>query len=344
VSLPNTRSEDSGESTDRQRGPDPSLALHVTYAFLAFINLRVKLWLTPDWFNGKLEHIHDKLVHFQYVNNEQSRLLQFSIPEAIHRLFGLAIVDAYVVQRWLFVLLSFSVFHCYLRRWFDRRVAFAGVLFLSAIMPLTYFGDLQESSSLLSLTFVTALYAIREDRPWLLMGALFVGGLNNETMVVVPVIYLLARFSDWKLRSLARLAVKTIGVSVPVVAAVGLMRYFTWGYPRLAPFYQLTANLTAIGGQWNSPPWRYHEAQFLYPVLLFGAFWIYAFINYRDQPVFLRRAALVVPVYVAGHFVAGMVNEARLFLPLAFIIVPMGLWFLFGGRESGREHDQGRRR
>src|SRR5262245_64222774 len=74
------------------------------YFFLSLINLVLKLRATKDdWFNGRLDENHQKLLAFEYTNNEQSRLLQFLIPESFVRFFGLSVQHAYMVQRWLFV-------------------------------------------------------------------------------------------------------------------------------------------------------------------------------------------------------------------------------------------------
>jgi hypothetical protein len=44
---------------------------------MALINLRLKLSMARAWFDGGLLDNHQHLLAFQYVNNEQSRLLQF---------------------------------------------------------------------------------------------------------------------------------------------------------------------------------------------------------------------------------------------------------------------------
>ena len=164
------------------------------YFFLSLIALRDKLFLTFSWFDGTLVSNHTLLLHFGYTNNEQSRLLQFLIPELFRNLFSLSIPDAYILQRWLFVFLAFVCFHMYLRKWFGTPASFAGVLFLAAIMPLTSLDDLQESSPLLLLTFLIGLWAIRDDNILVLLLASFVGGLNNETMLMIPVVYFFYHF------------------------------------------------------------------------------------------------------------------------------------------------------
>ena len=110
------------------------LTFGLIYFFLSFINLRVKLLVTPDWFNGVLVYCQELLLQFNYTNDEQSRLLQFYIPELFRRLFSLSIEHAYILQRWMFVFLAFICFHKYLRKWFSVQGSFSGVLFLAAMV------------------------------------------------------------------------------------------------------------------------------------------------------------------------------------------------------------------
>ena len=66
--------------------------------FLALIALADKLKASPTYFDGTLEQNHQRLPAFQFTNNEQSRLLQFAVPELFVRLFGLTVPHAYMLQ------------------------------------------------------------------------------------------------------------------------------------------------------------------------------------------------------------------------------------------------------
>jgi hypothetical protein len=306
-----------------------AVAFGSVYVAVAFISLRVKLFLTPAWFDGTLESNHSRLLAFSYANNEQSRLLQFAIPEAFHRLFGLSIIDAYILQRWLFVSLVFLCFHHYLRKWFDARVAFAGVLFFAAIMPLTYFNDLQESTPLLLSTFLLALWAIREQRLGWYVLVLTLGAFNNETMLILPLVFVLYTLESSKLSHLGRLATTTAVTSLPAFLVVGAIRYITRDSPRLAPFWQWPDNLTYLSLQIRESPLNYWRSAYVYIFFIFGMFWLYAILAHRGKPRFLRRAAWMIPVFILAHFVGGMISEVRLMLPLGFVVIPLALFYLF---------------
>lgn len=300
-----------------------------SYFFLSLINLRAKLAVTPIWFGGRLENNHDLLLAFQYTNNEQSRLFQYYIPEFLHSVLGISIPNAYILQRWVFVFLAFICFHIYLRKWFDSSVTFAGVAFLAAIMPLSYQNHLQESASLLLLTFVLALWAIREHKTIWYTLVLFIGALNNETILVLPMVYFCYNFREWKFNHLLRLSLMTFGTCLPAFLAAGMIRYITRDRPHLGGAWHLPDNLEGIAQNLRFSPLEYYKAEYLYIIFIFGIFWLFAFFNYSQKTIFLKRAWPVIPIFILIHFLTGITNEVRQMLPLSFIIIPMALFYLF---------------
>jgi len=90
------------------------------------------------------------------------------------------------LQRWLFVFLALLCFMLFSGSWFDVQLAFAVLMSLAAIMPLSYFNDLQESRPLLLLTFLLGLWAIREHRNGWYMVILAVVPSTTKTMLFLP--------------------------------------------------------------------------------------------------------------------------------------------------------------
>jgi len=299
------------------------------YFFLALINLEIRLNLASFWFNGRLEYNHGELLAFRYFNNEQSRLLQFYIPEGFHRLFGLSIIHAYILQHFLFIFLALVCFHFYLKKWFGVKLAFAGVLFLSAVIPLSCFNELQESQPLLLLTFLLGLWAIRDHRPLWYVVVLTLGAINNETMLVLPAVYFLYNFKRFELKHLWRLSMVTLIGASPAYVIVGIIRYINWAKPHVVATVQWRNNLRGIWGQLRTSPLDYWDAKFFYIVFVFGAFWLFAFLCYGKKPLFLRRAALIIPPFILIHMVFGIISEVRLMMPLSFLIIPMAFFYLF---------------
>lgn len=301
------------------------------YFFLSLINLRVKILLTPDWMNGILLQNHFDLLAFRHTNNEQSRLLQFYVPEFFHKLLLLDIPDSYLLQRWLFIFLALLCFHLYLRRWFSSAESFAGVTFLAAIMPLTYFNDLQESAPLLLLLFLLGLWALRDGRDLLFGIILFIGALTNETMLILTAAYVFVHYKGRTPRSLMKLAIQTVKVGLPAWAALGIIRWMTRESPHLGDPFALPANLAGIGQHMlDFLQYSLHAYQFtyLYPFFLFGAFWIYAAWQWKHEEPYLKRVSLIIPLFLAAHLFTGVIFEVRQLLPLSFILIPMAMHFI----------------
>lgn len=311
-----------------------ALAFGSIYFFIALINLRIKILLTPRWFNGRLAANHAELLTFEYANNEQSRLLQFYIPEALKNILNISIENAYLLQRGVFIFLTLLCFHFYLRKWFDAGQTFGGVLFFIAIMPLSYMNDLQESTPLLLLTFLVALWAIREHQTIGYVLAMAVGALNNETMLILPLVFVLYNFKDFKSKNFLSVAWAAFWTSLPAYTIVGIIRYITRDNPRLAVWWQFPENVSLMKAAFAMSPLGWWDARFLFIFFIFGSLWVFAFLEYSKMPLFLQRAAPLIPVFVIAHLFGGVIGEVRLMLPLSFLVIPMSFFYLFPAVEK----------
>lgn len=303
------------------------------YLALSYLNLTVKLWQTPAWFS-LLERNHKLLLQFQYTNNEQSRIAQFYVPEFFRQAFGLTISHAYMLNRFLFLFLAFFMFHRYLRKWFSPAESFAGVLFLAAILPFTYMNCLQESAPLLFLLFVVALAAIRDERPILLAVVLFLGGMVNETMFILPAVYFFYHIRWERPLAMLKTAGRSVLIGVPIMLTLLPIRWMNRDRPHLGGAWHWPDNWQGIardaGRVLESP----HQAFYVYFILLFGFFWLYAILGYRRSPLFLRRASWMVPLFILAHLITGIIKESRQMVPLAYIIIPMALFFLLDKKDT----------
>ena len=269
---------------------------------------------------------HNLLLNFDYTNNEQSRLFQFYIPEAFVTLFNLSIPHAYILQRFGFVFLAFCCFHVYLEKWFDNKGAALGVVLLAAVMPLTYLPHLQESAPLLMLSFLLGLWAIRENRPWHFMIVLLLGSLNNESMLILPAVYVFYNFKTYK--TCWQPILKSIGLSFPAFAVTIIIRYITRYNEHLGGAWHLPDNLHNMAISFSQPLLNYWSLTYLFIFFIFGVLWVYAFLNFSEKPLFLRRAALVIPIFIGIHMLTGIIAETRQMIPLAYLIIPMAMFYL----------------
>jgi hypothetical protein len=314
--------------------PDRELLVFAPlYAWLSFINFHIKLSVTFSWFST-LESSHAALLKFNYTNNEQSRLLQFYIPEFFHQVFGTSIQRSYALARLIFVFLTYLAFHRYLRKWFSASEAFAGVALFAAIVPFTHSNDLQESSPLLMFLFLLALVAIRDERMGLMLSVFFAGGLTNETMLILPSVYFFyhLQFDDFK--TVLVLAGKSFLVTIPLLVTLGPIRYYTWNRPVLGGGYHWSDNIEGIFRHISYNPLNWPYASYLFSIIFFGVLWYYAFIAYANNPLFLRRASWMIPFFILAHLITGRISESREMIPLSFIIIPMGMFFIFDKKQE----------
>jgi hypothetical protein len=308
------------------------------FATYSFVLLKIKLDLTPGWFGGLLVRNHARLLDFSYSNNEQSRLLQFYVPEALHRLFGLTIPDSYLLARFVFVLLAFLAMHLFCRAFFDRAGAALCVSVLAALTGLSLRYDLQESAPLLLLVFVICLWRIRERDDAGYLAAMIAGALVNETCLVLASVHFFYDAGPWAidgtgLRRMLGAACRTFVWTMPAAVVVLFIRYLTWDNPHLGGSWHLPDNLAGLGGAVLSSPLQWVRNSYAHTWLLFGPLWIYAFVGWRRKPLFLRAASLMIPIFIAAHLLTGILDEVRQLVPLGVILVPMALWDFAGGRD-----------
>ena len=309
------------------------------YFFISFIELTMKLQAVYGiWFKGTLATIHGQLWNFQYYNNEQSRLLQWFIPQVIREITNISIPQAYMVQRFAFVFLAFLAFHFYMRKWLSPGESFAGVAFLAAVMPLTYKSDLQESAPLLMLLFVLGLWTIRENKTFLFLIILLVGSITNETLLILPAVYFFYHFrwvyprdiNSQTVVEFFTLIKRTLLIAILPFAIAASIRYITRNSPHLGNDVILwSTNWQMV---WNAiiniNIFDLFQSYYLFFILLFSIFWLYALLGYRTSGLFLQRAFWMVPLFLLAHFITGKIEESRQMIPLGFILIPMGLSFV----------------
>ena len=299
------------------------------YAFLSFLELRSKLQVTPAWFDGTLERNHAALLAFQYANNEQSRVLQFYIPELLIRVIGTTVPHAYMIQRWAFVGLAFALCHLYLRKWFSNALALAAVCLLAATMPFTFMNDLQESSSFLLASSAAALWAIRDAAPWSVALVLLAGALNNETALALSSVYFADRFRGWRPISLWNAAWRTVAVAAPAFAYTAWIRYVTRDRPHLGGARHWGDNVNGIIADLQLHPLDYPRAVYLSIFFIFHVLWIFAVLRLSEKPRFVCATLVLIPAFVLPHLWTGIIYEVRQMVPLGLVVIPAAFFWLF---------------
>jgi len=225
-----------------------------------------------------------------------------------------SLIGAYFVIRALCIGLSLFLFDRYMRTWFSLGAAAAGALCLSAVIPFGYYLVVQESDPLNLLVFVAAFLALTRRKDMWLAPLVLVGTLNRETPAMLPAAYLLARWGEEPPR-------RAVGRTA-LLAACWVVAYgWLLGHYQLKSSYTDWVMLRANLGTWRPT---------VFAFLTFGVVWLLPVLALKhDPPKLLRRCVWLVPPFVALHYVIAVVQEVRLFLPLAPIVLPLSWWVLF---------------
>ncbi len=281
---------------------------------LKYVDL-LKQFQVPLNADAFLDTWHDKMLAGQAAAPNQYRVLTPWLVQYLVQPLHLTgtIYGAYAVLRGLFVALTLWCFDRYLRTWFSRSAAAAGALCLAAVIPFTYFAVIQESDPLNLLVIVLGFLAIARKHDAWLFPLMLVGTLNRETTLLLPAVYFLAR---WKEEASGKVILRTVLLAAcwAVVFAGLRLRY---GHH---------ANYT------EQIMWGQNVASALPTLRAFiflGVLWILPWLAPKDTPVLLRRTLWLVPPFVALHYIVAVVQEVRLFLPLAPILIPLSWWVLF---------------
>lgn len=270
------------------------------------------VWAEPS----VAERIHQEVIDGTADYPHQYRPLVPLLCEAMTR-GGVPLRLAYLLQRFSFLFLAALVLHEFLRGWLSEEVAFGGVIFFVALWPFSCLGQgFQETDPLNVLVFFVAYALLRSGRYLWLYPLVLVGMLNRETTALVVLLAAAVRIDEWRTARYWLL----VGGLAAVAAGVywGLHHYYG---PREAftelvtPRENVPANLSRVGS--------------LRALVLFGPFWFLALTGLAAQPAFLRRSAVLVPVFLLVHLGYGLLGETRYFLPLAPTILGLGLRRLF---------------
>lgn len=171
--------------------------------------------------------------------------------------------------------------------------------------------------------------------------------MANETMLILPAVYFFyhSRWFDAKkiraqnIREFFALIGRTILIALIPFAIAALIRYITRERPHLGGEVILwDSNWKMV---WkaivNFNIFELFRSRYLFFILVFSVFWLYALLGYRKSGLFLQRALWMVPLFLLAHFVTGKIEESRQMIPLGYILIPMGLSFVLSKEFDRRE-------
>jgi hypothetical protein len=235
------------------------------------------------------------------------------------RLSGASLQAVWYVTRLLWFLAAYVAIHFYLRTWFDTGPAFAGVALTAGTLPLLFTNSWAHPDHIPELALFTAgALAIARGRDVMFAILLALASLNRETAVFLVLLYAIAApLSRARLLRAAAFALEWLVIYVSLRYARGLQHYEYWQLVRNLEFLKLL------------PPAfdPYYRAYAYFGLVAIGPM---AYLALKaDGPLFMRRALLVVPVFVAVAFLFSSIVESRIFTPVLTLVLPGVIFYLF---------------
>lgn len=288
----------------------------IVYTFL-YLVIGFYFVRTTVVFDGEIEYhksVLDKSKE-QYVNRVlfpfmvqyTSELLQYKTSY---------LADIMRIYRFLYIIILASVallFQKYLMYWFDEKTAVLGTLLLLISIPFSFIitGHIDSLFDLGLFTLSAILIVRNYYLP--LIPILFVGAFNRQTIVFVALFYFLAKFNNknWVV----------VFFKAGILALIPIITGFVVRYLRDVLDKPSYPNMFL----WNV---ACHHC-FISVFVLFNIFWVLAFVGLRKKPFVLQRWVFVIPFFLIIHYLFGFIWETRMFLPLAVILVPLGLFSFY---------------
>lgn len=307
-------------------------------AVLAYIHYRQ---VGRPYLAERLE-LHEQILRGTAESPYRYRVLVPFVGEALRRALSVflpgdrAFFLAYAIYDLAAILLLLGVLYRYLRAWFSNEQVLIGVLFAAATMPVALRDHYFQPWSILDAgLFAAGLLCVRGGRYRLLALVVALASLNKETAIFIPLAFLFAvagtKGEDGARRPIGGRAALLFGGFVAMWAVVFIgLRMLLGGAPRVLTIGEIfTQNTTA--------PAIVRAA--MRAALMFGVFWVFAAAGFRRAPGFVKRTALLVPLYLSAVALWGIWPEVRLLMPLYAIVIPLGLSFLYRARDASPRPD-----
>lgn len=298
-----------------------SVSVVIAYGYFTkvdLVNYKTRLELHNQILEGTAPSPYRYRILVPFVVEVFTKALSTVLPIRASFLLSYGIYDLLAV----FFLLA--MLFIWLRTWFNEE-ALIGVLFVAATIPIALQDHNFQPWSLLEAgLFSAALLAIDKKRFWLLVFIVTLATLNRETAVFIPLAYLVTidRKSDLKTSSKKDWEPILLfsGLFLIWLAIFWGLRYMRGNALQIETFRELLARNTIKGSLFYAV---------VNGSLFLGGLWVFAILGYKNAPLFIKRIALIIPLYLLTIMVWGVWYEVRLLMPLYPILVPLGLYYLF---------------
>jgi hypothetical protein len=227
----------------------------------------------------------------------------------------------YALYYWLAFAGVLFTLHRYLTAYFTTEQALVGVLAVATTMPMALrFYAFAPYSFVEPIFFTLALMWIRQHRHVALAALVLIASLTRETSIFIVFFYVATMPLD---RRHVQIAAGYLAIWAAVFLSVRWYAGQTGTYWDLATIW-LANTHTVEQILIAATSWA----------LFLGVFWLFAALGISRAPAFVRRTALVVPVYLVTILIWGIWIEAgRLWMSMYPVLVPLALSYLFTARD-----------
>ena len=262
-------------------------------------------------------------------NRDNVRIATVYFVESLHRMTKWDVLKIYEVVDTVALFLLFLLSFVYLRGTSSAVYALCGILYLAAIMPLTYFNAVFHPWDRVSLLcWIALLILLRSQRLIAFTMLLAVSITVKFDTIVLPALYLLANVSSGNWFSILFRSAGMFGVALAVLTALRIL--LPGGFEDRTFVTQLTMNFD----DFRTAPLSYPPfLAFVVPVAL-------ALMGLRLSDRFSKASVLLgvllfVPFLVTTNFI-----EVRAELPVLVLLLPSVLTALRILCASGQDDER----
>jgi hypothetical protein len=268
----------------------------------------------------------------------QKRVGVVYVAEGVHRLAGLSIGASYKLLDTIFLFATLVGLYFFLRKWLSEVYSLIGMLYFSAVLPLTYFFQLFHpwDRPQLALT-IGLLYLIAERRFVLLCLGLALSVVIKFDTVLLPALYLMMHYGAGRRLRLVQETLLLFALAFGVNAWIGHL------FPDPAEASRFS--LAAVAAQLHRNIGLLLQMNLKHPpllVLVLPA--ALAICGFAGKPPNMRAATLFGLALSAVFLLLTNYEEVRAHMVVLVLLLPSALWTLQRWLESDPDQTLPRQR
>jgi len=249
----------------------------------------------------------------------------------LHPLFETdSLVYSYRIFDTLAIFASLLTLYQYLRNWFSDRISLIGVLIMSTSMLVGFQNHYYQPWSLLEpAVFALGLNLLLNKRYGWFGVIIALGTFIRETAIFLVILY----FTTWAFPYFWQ----EIRKDQIQKWEVGLGYFGIWGiifFGLRLLLGEAVRTITVIEILRISTQTSNLIKALWYGLLFLGIFWWFIFLGYKYSPIFIKKTAWLLPVYILLITFYNIWFEVRLLMTLYPILIPLGLSYLTSLKEG----------